>query len=143
MTLYSPLEDLMHRTVSSVDGMWSKLEYLADLREEGTGDYEHWGLARTFGQESARRAMEQAHRNVLLQILHTPLSVLMEEARTSAHSQALALNVYVQQLQTNEKRLVPERLGGGSAKHFSSILLALSCLAACPPLDKVPTLQVS
>ena len=133
----------MHRTVSSVEGVWSKLEYLADLREEGTGHYEHWGLARTFGEEPARRAMEQAHRNMLLQILHTPLSVLMDEARTSAQSQAQTLNIYVQQLQRNERRLVPERLGGGSAKHFSSILLALSCLAACPPPDKVATLQVS
>lgn len=143
MTVYSPLEDLMHRTVSAVEGIWSKLEYLADLREEETGEYHHWGLARTFGHEPARFAMEMAHRNLVLEILRTPLSALMEEASTSARGQAMPVSNYVQQLLMNEKRLLPVRLGGGSAKHFSSVLLALSALATSRPPNKLPTLQVS
>ena len=144
MTLYSPLEDFMHRTVSHIPGLWGKLDYVASLRaEEGQGEYEHWGLARVFGAEPAQKALEQAHRNLVLQVLRTPLPALVDEARRSAERQNTPLNVFVDSLSSRGERLLPVRLGGGSAKHFSSVLLALSTLAACPPPRTAATLQVS
>jgi hypothetical protein len=144
MTLYSPLEDFMHRTMSHVPGLWGKLDYVASLRaEEGNGEYEHWGLSRVFGPESAQKALEQAHRNLVLELLRTPLPMLMEEARRSAERQQMPLNVFVQELHSRGERLLPTRLGGGSAKHFSSVLLALSALAVCRPPHTAATLRVS
>jgi hypothetical protein len=142
MTLYSPLEDFMQRTVSQVPGLWAKLEYISSLRAE-EGGYEHWGLARLFGNEAAQKAIEQAHRNLVLQMLRTPLSTLVEEAKKTAEQQKTALNVYVQELNSQSDRLLPVKLGGGSAKHFSSVLLALSCLVASPRSSKAATLRVS
>jgi hypothetical protein len=142
MTLFTPLEDFMHRTISSVEGMWSKLEYVADLRQEG-GGYEHWGLARVFGHESAERAIAVAHRNLVLELLRTPLPKLMEEARLSARQHDMPVNMYVQGLYTRGEELLPERLGGGSVKHFNSVLLALSALAACHPMNTAATHQAS
>jgi hypothetical protein len=142
MTLYSPLEDFMHRTVSSVEGMWSKLEYIAELRKED-GSYEHWGLERIFGHEPAEKAIAIAHRNLVLELLRTPLPKLMEEARLSAGQRNVPVNMYVQGLYTRCDELLPERLGGGSAKHFNSVLLALSALAACYPAHRAATHQAS
>lgn len=142
MTLYSPLEDFMQRTVSSVEGMWSKLEYVADLRQEG-GGYEHWGLERVFGHEPAERAIASAHRNLVLDLLRTPLQRLMEEARISARQRELPVNMYVQGLYSRCEKLLPERLGGGSVKHFNSVLLALSALAACHPVNTAATHRAS
>jgi hypothetical protein len=48
----------------------------------------------------------------------------------------------VQHLQARIERLLPTQLGGGSARHFSSVLVALSALATCRPAS-VATLQVS
>lgn len=142
MTLFTPLEDFMLRTVSSVEGMWSKLEYVADLRKE-SGGYEHWGLERVFGHEPAERAIAAAHRNLVLELLRTPLPKLMEEARLSARQHNLPVNMYVQGLYSRGQELLPEKLGGGSAKHFNSVLLALSALAACHPANTAATHPVS
>lgn len=142
MTLYSPLEDFMQRTVSAVEGMWSKLEYIADLRNEA-GSYEHWGMERVFGPEAAAKAIAAAHRNLVLEILRTPLPKLMDEARISARQRDLPLNMYVQGLYSRGEELLPERLGGGSAKHFNSVLLAVSALAACSPANTAATHRVS
>jgi hypothetical protein len=143
MTLYSPLEDFMHRTLSSIPGPWLKLQYIASLRSEGN-QYEHWGLARVFGNEATQHAVEHAHRDVVLNLLRTPLAALMEEARKAAERERQPLNVYVQGLYAQGEQLLPAKLGGGSAKHFSSVLLALSSLAACPPpTHKAASLPVS
>jgi hypothetical protein len=142
MTLYSPMEDFMQRTVSQVPGMWPKLEYMASLRAE-EGGYEHWGLARMFGHAPAQKAIEQAHRGLVLQLLRTPLMALVDEARRAAERQGLPLNVYIQGLHSQGEHLLPVKLGGGSAKHFNSVLLALSALAACHPASTAATLRVS
>lgn len=142
MTLYSPTEDFLHRTVAHLPSVWAKLEYLASLRME-EGVYEHWGLARVFGQEPAQKAIEQTHRQLVLQLLRTPLSMLVDEAKSAADRQGVPLNVYLDTLYSQGAHLLPTKLGGGSAKHFNSVLLALSALAACPRPNTVATLRVS
>lgn len=145
MTLYSPLEDFTQRTLAGVPGLWPKLAYMASLRAEQEEEegYQHWGMKRVFGEEAAQRAIEQAHRNIVLQVLRTPLAVLMEEARRAAEREGCPVNVYVQELNSQGELLLPKKLGGGSMKHFNSVLLALLCLAASPPRSKAATLQVS
>jgi hypothetical protein len=137
------MDDFMQRTLWHVPGAWAKLEYVASLREEEGEKYEHWGMARVFGVEPAQHALEHVHRNLVLQLLRTPLSALVDDAKYSAEQQGMPLNLYVQQLSSAGERLLPVKLGGGSVKHFNSVLLALLTLASSPRPDRAATLQVS
>jgi hypothetical protein len=143
MTIYSPMDDFMQRTLSKVQGAWAQLEYVASLREEENEQYQHWGMTRVFGVEPAQHAIAHVHRDLVLQLLRTPLSALVDDARCSAEQQGMPLNLYVQQLSSHGGRLLPVKLGGGSVRHFNSVLLALSALAACPQTGRAATLQVS
>jgi hypothetical protein len=141
VTLYSPLEDFVQRTLVCYPSTWQRLEYIASLRGEDSR-YEHWGLSRRFGDEAAQNAMQHAHRDLMLRLLRTPLQTLMEEASGAAEQQNLPFGTYVQHLQDKVEQLLPVHLGGGSVRHFSSVLVALSALATCRPAQ-VATLQVS
>ena len=143
MTLYSPMDDFMQRTLSHVPGAWAKLQYVANLREQEGEKYEHWGMMRVFGVEPAQHALEHVHRNLVLNLLRTPLSALVDDVKHSAEHEGVPLNIYLQQLSSQGERLLPEKLGGGSVKHFNSVLLALLALTAYRPPGTAATLQVS
>ena len=75
MTLQSALEDLKNTTLSAVQGLLARLEYLASLRHQD-GSYRHWGLSRVHGDLAAQRAVEDAHRATVTGILRTPMERL-------------------------------------------------------------------
>jgi hypothetical protein len=129
MALISPLEDLLTRTLSGLPGLLSKLDYLSRLRHQETGVYSHWGLARVHGDAAAQQAMGEAHALVLSEILQTPLRKLLEDAVCCGSAQGEQPQEYVGDLLERAPTLIPERLGGGSSRHFSSVLHALSALA--------------
>lgn len=56
------IRDLNDRTLSSLPFRFSRLVYLASLRDYNTGRYYHDGLAERFGEEAAVEAMKQCHR---------------------------------------------------------------------------------
>ena len=129
MSLFSALDDLMGRTLSAVPGLLSKLDYLARLRHPETGLYSHWGLARVHGEAAAQQAMAEAHALMVAEILHTPLGKLMEDAAESGAASGEEPEKYLEDLRERSAVLLPEQLGGGSSRHFSSVLHALSALA--------------
>ena len=128
MTYLSASEDVLTTTVASLPGVWGKLHYLAGLRAED-GAYEHWGLTRLHGEAAVQRALSEAHREVFLEILRTPLAPLLEDAILSAADQELDAVTYVAQLSARWLELLPPDPGGGLEAHFSSVLKALSKLA--------------
>lgn len=128
MTFQSASEDVLTTTVASLPGAWGKLYYLSGLRAE-SGEYDHWGLTRLHGQAAVQRAFREAHRDVFLEILRTPLAPLLEEAMLSAADQEMDAVTYVSQLSRRWQALLPPDLGGGLEAHFSSVLKALSKLA--------------
>ena len=128
MTLLSASEDFLATTLASLPGAWGKLQYLSSLRTED-GGYGHWGLNRLHGEAAVKRALGEAHREVFLEILRTPLAPLLEEARLSAAEQEMEAASYLRQLSNGSKALLPGELGGGLEPHFSSVLKALSKLA--------------
>jgi hypothetical protein len=131
MTLKSVREDLQSRTLSAISGLLGKLAYFASLRRDD-GSYAHWGLSRVHGNESAQRALGEAHKAVFSSVLRTPLGRLTEDVRESCKSQQVPEDKFLSGLQREEELLVPQKPGPGSRRHLSSVLQALSALLRTP-----------
>jgi hypothetical protein len=131
MTLNSALEDLRCTTLKAISGSLRKLEYFAGLRDR-EGTYTHWGLARTHGDLAAKKALEQEHRNLVSRILSTPLDRLLVDVEQSSRIAGTTPALYLEQLSQNLD-LLPPQPGAGSARHFNSMLHALSGLVKVRP----------
>jgi hypothetical protein len=127
MSLTSALEDLQGTTLEAVSGALGKLGYLSALRSP-TGGYSHWGLARVHGDAAAEKALKEAHRSLLSQILATPVRKLREDMEQSSKRMGLSPAKFLEELQNRAPQLVPPEPGAGSARHLSSVLHALSSL---------------
>src|SRR5271170_7196903 len=121
MTLISALEDLQETTLRAIAGCLRKLEYVAGLRSKA-GTYTHWGLVRIHGEGTAERALAQAHRALLSEVLSTPLRNLEEDAERSSQLAGLPEKVYLERLSDGSAGLLPPSPGAGSARHLSSML---------------------
>lgn len=121
MPLFSAFEDFVRRTLAEVAGVWAKLHYVAGLKREGR--YSHWGIARLHGERATQQALSEAHRSLFLQVLRTPLRELLEDAARSAADGGGSEAGYLEEL--SRRPLLPDKLDGGSARHFNSILKAL------------------
>jgi len=53
--------DVWRRTLSQIETIFGRLVYLAGLRDNNTGRYEHHGLALIFGDEDADDALRDSH----------------------------------------------------------------------------------
>ncbi len=131
MTLNSALEDLRASTLKAVSGSLRRLEYVSGLRNNQEGTYTHWGLARVHGEFSAANALHQQHRLVLSSILSKPLQQLLADAEACSQAVGMTTVSYLERL-AQEQDLLPPDAGAGSARHFSSVLHALSSLARVP-----------
>jgi hypothetical protein len=130
--LSSPFEDFSNTTLQAVSGTLGKLVYLAGLRDSD-GQYTHWGLARRHGSQTANTTIADAHANIFSQLLRTPLSSLWNEVSELASAQGSDAIRFMNEVRQGSRGLVPSDLRGGSRRHFNSVLLALSSLAAASP----------
>lgn len=141
MTLRSALEDLLTTTLAGVAGIAGKMEYLASLRDPASGNYSHWGLSRSYGETAAQQALAEAHRLLFLRLLRTPLRTLRDDVVVSSGELQMTAGEYVAGLRGRGPMLLPPDLGGGSPRHFSSVLEALSILLSSPvkaPPEAIP-----
>ena len=132
MALQSALEDLLGTTLAGVTGIVGKIEYVASLRDEHSGSYLHWGLSRAYGEQAAQQALAEAHRLLFLRLLRTPLSVLRDDVMLSSGALQMTAGEYMKKVQSQMPVLLPQDLSGGSARHFNSVLHALSILVSDP-----------
>lgn len=124
MTFQSAFDDLSHTTLRAIAGCLQKLEYLAGLRSGG--DYAHWGFGKVYGQATANKTLEAAHRETVSQVLSTPLSELLEDVeRSTAAEKTGEVETYLQKLTEHKENLLPRNPGMGSSRHLSSVLHAL------------------
>ena len=54
-------DDLWRFTLSQIDTVFGRLEYLATLRNHHTGRYEHFGLEQRFGAELSEVTLRRSH----------------------------------------------------------------------------------
>ncbi len=120
MTLLSAYEDFVGRTLASLPSLLARLVYLGSLRNDA-GDYCHWGMSRTFGQGSTSEALAQAHSEAWLEVLRTPIPVLLAETQDSEMGS--------ETWRGQREKLTPPEVSGGTKRHFNSVLLALSLLS--------------
>jgi hypothetical protein len=127
MTLVSALEDLQETTLRAIAGCLRKLEYVGGLRNKD-GTYTHWGLVRVHGEGTAEKALTQAHRALLSQVLSTPLRNLERDVAQSSELAGIPVKMYLERLSGGSSQLLPPNPGAGSERHLSSVLHALASL---------------
>lgn len=137
MTLTSALENLQETTLQAIAGWLRRLEYLAGLQDR-QGSHSHWGLARVYGDAAAKRALAEAHRNVLSHILAMPIRMLVRDAEQSSECAGVPPVAYVERLCETGKNLLPAGPGAGSGRHLSSLLHVLSTLLKSRATDATP-----
>ena len=108
------------------------MEYVASLRDAQLGGYSHWGLSRAYGEQAAQQALAEAHRQLFLRMLRTPLRSLHDDVMVSSRGLQMAAGEYMERVRGRMPALLPQDLSGGSARHFSSVLHALSILVSNP-----------
>src|SRR5437016_960633 len=118
MTILSAQLDFVHRTLAALPGRFSKLVYLAGLRN-GWGENEHLGLVRTYAEVPAKKAIKQAHSEVFLEVLRTPLAKLVSDYESFRDS---GDDTRQGDLFESTAELAPRDLGGGGRKHFNLIV---------------------
>src|SRR5438105_3276995 len=124
MTLKSAFEDLTRSTLRAVSGCLQRLEYLSGLRSRGDG-YTHWGFGKLHGEMAANKALAEAHRSAVSQVLSTPLAKLMADVEESTVAEGQEMEAYLKGLSEKGNVLLPSNPGPGSARHLSSVLHAL------------------
>ena len=124
----SAFEDFMHRTMNVLQGVWSKLNYIRELRD-GEGKYKHWGLAQVHGEDATQKAIADTHSALYLQLLSTPLPELFEQLALSADDADCSSRELAEQLYQERRRITPDDLRGGAPEHLKSVLLITDLLS--------------
>ena len=124
MTLKSAFEDFSRTTLEAISGCLRRLEYLGELRRL-SGGYWHWGFSKVHGNPAANKALQEAHRAIVSEVLCTPLRTLLKDAELNSYTSGMEPESYLESLQAKGEELLPSDPGAGSARHLSSVLRAL------------------
>ena len=81
------IHDLTLSTLARTSSPFSRLAYLASLRDFSTNVYSHAGLSAVYPKTAVQQALEQCHQELFERILETPLAVQEEDLR--AHLRTL------------------------------------------------------
>jgi hypothetical protein len=132
MRLKSAIEDFEANTLGAVSGLLSRLSYVGRLHDGkgthgGTGRYEHWGLAKVYGDEAAQRAIGASHRAVLSEVLRKPLASLLNDMPASCANEHLTEREFLATLAEANSSL-PKPLSRAALAHLRAVLSALSAL---------------
>jgi hypothetical protein len=140
MSVLSAGEDFSCNTLEAVRGSWTKLRYIASLKQPD-GSYQHWGLTRKYGEAAAQTAIREAHGQLLAEILRKPLQELRDEAiKEAALCGAASPNEFVSSLMANREALMVSPCTSASVRHFTTIL---ECLESLVPACRDANLQAS
>jgi hypothetical protein len=67
------IQDFTLTTLAGIPGEFSRLTYLASLRDLSSGRYEHAGLATLYPDEAMQQALQLCHEQIFERVLETPL----------------------------------------------------------------------
>ena len=91
----NPASDLWRNTLSQIPSVFGRLAYLASLRNQNSGEYEHHGLALVFGDEKASQTLAEAHANAFTEWLGYTLE-----------QQKADLDLYLSSVSINKRTIV-------------------------------------
>ena len=123
MRLKSAREDFEANTLGAVAGLLGRLYYVGGLHD-GNGTYDHWGLARVYGDDAAQSAIRASHRVLLYEVLKKPLAVLLKDVPASCANEPLTEREFLAALTQSP----PKPLSPAALAHLRSVLSALSAL---------------
>jgi hypothetical protein len=75
------IHDLTLSTLARISCCFTRLAYLASLRDISTNVYQHAGLSAVYPEGAVRQALEQCHQEVFERILEMPLLGQEEDLR--------------------------------------------------------------
>jgi hypothetical protein len=68
------IQDFTLTTLAGIPGEFSRLTYMASLRDLSSGRYEHAGLAALYPDEALQQALNLCHEQIFERVLETPLA---------------------------------------------------------------------
>jgi hypothetical protein len=71
--------DLWKNTLSQIPTTFGRLVYLAALRDQNTGAYEHFGFAQLFGETAAQETLLRSHRQLFVDWIGMGLQAQKED----------------------------------------------------------------
>lgn len=125
MRLQSALEDFEANTLGAVPGLLGRLSYVGRLHD-GKGTYDHWGLARVYGDDAAQCAIRASHRVLLSEVLKKPLAVLLKDVLASCSNERLTEREFLASLMLTQSP--PKSVSPAALVHLRSVLSALLAL---------------
>ena len=133
MRLRSAPEDFERNTLEAVHGLLGRFFYVGRLQDD-EGAYEHWGMARIYGEEAAQSAIRASHRGLLSKVLKQPLPSLLKDVPTSCEIGHLAEQEFLSALALAQ----PKTLSPSARAHLRSVLNALLALVESQSSANLP-----
>jgi hypothetical protein len=121
------IRDFTLTTLAGIPSTFSRLTYIASLRDLSSGHYEHAGLAALYPDEAIQQALELCHEQLFERILETPLSLQEGDLRACLEAMQGGFCAAVQHWEQMEayRLLMPEQAPDYLKELFCSNLRAL------------------
>jgi hypothetical protein len=75
------IQDFTLTTLAGIPGEFSRLAYIASLRDLSSGRYEHAGLAALYPDEAVQQALQHCHEQIFERVLETSLELQAGDLR--------------------------------------------------------------
>jgi hypothetical protein len=89
------IQDFTLTTLAGIPGLFSRLTYIASLRDLSSGRYQHAGLAALYPDAAIQQALQVCHEQIFERILETPLSSQEEDLRACLAGMEGGLSVVI------------------------------------------------
>jgi hypothetical protein len=121
------IQDFTLTTLAGIPNVFSRLAYMASLRDLSSGKYEHAGLAALYSDEAIQQSLQLCHEQIFERILEAPLESQERDLRECLEHMPGGLCATVAHWRRMEayRVLMPEHVPGYLRELFCSNLRAL------------------